>query len=93
MANSNWIPYEPDWLIALAINQLPDESWLPAALAQCTQGCWESRFYIHFVDAAGSDWQFNRNLELNDLVEGPLILDVLVGDRIGGIEFLGRLLT
>ena len=31
-------PYDPAWLVELATEQLPEETWLPAALAVCLVG-------------------------------------------------------
>ncbi len=52
--------------------------------------------YIHFVDSTapnkpGSQWQFERNILLYDKREGDLVLDILEGNRVGGVEFLKRL--
>ena len=52
---------------------------------------------LHFVDPArpnepGSDWQFGENLILEHPLEGDLVLDVLKGNRIGGVEFLSKVL-
>jgi len=91
-----WVSFDPSWLVALAQEQLPDEKWLPKALAACRSCSWESRAYAHFVDNSnpnqpGSKWQFERNLVLFDAKEGELVLDVLTERRIGGVEFLQRL--
>jgi hypothetical protein len=52
---------------------------------------------IHFANPrrpnrSGSEWQFERNLTLEDPKQGELTLDVLKGNRVGGIEFLDVLL-
>jgi hypothetical protein len=91
-----WVPYDPSMLVALATKQLPAETWLPQALAACRRCRWESRAYAYFVDGSkpnqkGSEWQFVKNLHLSDSKEGEIILDVLKGNRIGGVEFLDRL--
>ena len=93
---SDWKPYDPAWLIALAKEQLPDETWLPAALAACTMARQESAAYIHFVsradpDATGSEWEAQTDLILKHPTEGELVLDILEGNRIGGVEFLAKL--
>jgi hypothetical protein len=51
---------------------------------------WESRAYVHFVDP-NADWQFVRNVILHCPTEGELVLDILTGNRVGGIEFVDRL--
>jgi len=93
---SEWKTYDPTWLVELAKKQLPDETWLPAALAACTMARQESDAYIHFVKPAdpeepGSEWEVQTDLKLEHPTEGELILDVLEGNRIGGVEFLAKL--
>jgi hypothetical protein len=93
---SDWKPYDPTWLVELAKAQLPDEVWLPAALAACTSSRQESDAYIHFVspadaDEPGSEWQVQTNFTLTSPTEGDVVLDVLEGNRIGGVEFLAKL--
>jgi hypothetical protein len=93
---SDWKPYDPAWLVDLAKEQLPGETWLPAALAACTTARQESDAYIHFARAAGSDepvseWEIQTDLTLKHPTEGDLVLDVLEGNRIAGIEFLAKL--
>ena len=90
-----WKPYNPTWLVTLAQENYPDQPWLAEALARCTQCAEESPAYLHFVDPAdpnnpGSEWQFDENILLEHPQEGTLILDILRGQRIGGVEFLGR---
>jgi hypothetical protein len=91
-----WETYNPTWLVDLARSQLPDQPWLAEALANCKACHWESPAYVHFVDPdrpniPGSAWQFRENILLEHPTEGTLVLDVLQGGRIGGIEFLSRL--
>ena len=93
---TDWKSYDPAWLIELAKAQLPDETWLPAALAACTMARQESAAYIHFVsdadpDEPGSEWQSQTDLVLKHPTEGELVLDVLEGNRIGGVEFVAKL--
>ena len=92
----NWESYDPSWLVELARDQLPEEPWLPGALALCRHARSESRAYVYFVDPVnankpGSQWQFETNLILDHPSEGTLVLDVLTGQRIGGVEFLSRI--
>lgn len=91
-----WKSYDPEWLAKLAEEQCPEMPWLPGALRNCRRGWWESRAYVYF---AGSDrpnredsaWRFERNAMLTDKKEGDLVLDILEGQRVGGVEFLKRL--
>ena len=42
-------------------------------------------------DEPESEWQVQTNFELLHPTEGDLVLDILEGNRIGGVEFLARL--
>ena len=93
---TDWKPYDPTWLVELAKAQLPEEPWLPAALAACTMARQESAAYIHFVkpadpDEPGSEWQAQQDLMLQHPTEGDLVLDILEDHRVGGVEFLSKL--
>jgi len=93
---TDWQPYDPTWLVELAKAQLPEEKWLPAALAACTTARQGSPAYIHFVNPAdpdepGSEWEVQTNLSLRHPTEGDLVLDILDGNKIGGVEFLAKL--
>ena len=92
MAVDRWEPYDPAWLVELARVQVPELDWLPAALAECTQCYWRSRAYVYFVDPTrpnepGSSWQFQENIILEHPEQGGLVLDILKGGRVGGVEF------
>ena len=94
--NQTWHPYDPTWLVQLAQAQHPDKPWLAVALSKCTHFQMESRAYLHFIapdcpNQPGSAWQFVQNIQLNDPVEGTIILDILTNERIGGAEFLKKL--
>jgi hypothetical protein len=91
-----WQPYDPQWLVALARAQYPDEPWLAEALAQCRRALGGGTADVHFVDPArpnqpGSAWQFDRTVELDDPETGLVVLDVLEDGRIGGLEMAGLL--
>ena len=93
---SEWKPYDPAWLVELAKAQVPEEAWLPAALAACTMAMQESEAYIHFVhrpdtDEAESEWEAQTDIVLKHPTEGELVLDILEGNRVGGVEFLSKL--
>ena len=93
---SEWKPYDPAWLVELAKAQVPEEAWLPAALAACTMARQESDAYIHFVHQADSDepdseWEAQTDITLKHPTEGELVLDILEGNRVGGVEFLSKL--
>jgi hypothetical protein len=91
-----WEPYDPSWLVELAESVKAEEPGLADAFRRCTRCLTESRAYIYFVDPrnanrTGSEWQFDRNVLLESHREGTIVVDVLAGGRIGGIEFLSRL--
>lgn len=86
-----WKDYDPTWLVALARTQKPKDRWLADALARCTRVRVESKAMIHFVDPHGSEWDFDTNIALESELYGDLVLDVLKGRRIGGVEFLSRI--
>ena len=93
---SEWKPYDPAWLVELAKAQVPEEAWLPAALAACTMARQESEAYIHFVhrpdsDEPDSEWEAQTDIVLKHPTEGELVLDILEGNRVGGVEFLSKL--
>src|SRR5512140_2846130 len=63
-------PYDPSWLVGLAQEQMPDETWLHAALARCTQASGDLPC-IYFVDPRrpnmrGAEWQFDTCISLED---------------------------
>ena len=93
---SEWKPYDPAWLVELAKAQVPEEPWLPAALAACTMARQDSEAYIHFVHPADSEepdseWEAQTDIVLKHPTEGELVLDILEGNRVGGLEFLSKL--
>ena len=91
-----WEPYDPEWLVDLALRQRPADSWLADALRACTTCSTESDAYIHFVDPVrpnepGSEWQHEACIILDDPEHGEVVLDILKNHRIGGAEFLWKL--
>jgi RNA polymerase II subunit A small phosphatase-like protein len=88
--------FEPCMLIEDALAQAPELAWLPAALACCGSGEWESRAYVRYVSCVdpnqpGSDWQFKNNVVIDHRIFGQAVIDILQGDRVGGIEFVDRI--
>lgn len=91
-----WTPYDPSWLVDWVRANVPGEPWLADALARCTRAMGGGRAYVYFVgpvdaNLPGAEWQLDRSVTLHHPKEGTLVLDVLTGGRIGGIEFLARL--
>jgi uncharacterized protein YuzE len=92
-----WRAYDPTWLVNLARAQFPNDRELQVALQGCTSASGDIP-YIYFVNPRrankpGSEWQFARNVTLDDPKKGELILDILKDGRVGGVEFLGVLLS
>lgn len=92
----DWKAYDPAWLVDWVRANRADLGWVADALARCTRATEGGRAYLYFVDPAdanqpGAEWQLAENVMLEHPREGTLVLDVLEGRRIGGIEFLGRL--
>ena len=95
-ARKNWDPYDPTWLVELVREQCPEEPWLPDAIRKCTQCLRESEAYIYFVNPErpnkpGSEWQFQESIDLESSTEGWIVLDILKGGRVGGVEFIDRI--
>lgn len=88
--------FDPNMLIALAGAEAPEYPWLPEALAKCGAGVWESRAYVRYVSSVnanepGAQWQFETNVVLEHDVLGTVVIDILKGSRLGGIEFVSRI--
>lgn len=92
-------PHDPTWLVQLARQQRPDLPWLVNSLAKCTACHWKrKRIYVYFVDPKdanqhGAEWQFRESISLEHSRFGHIKLDVLVDDRVGGVEFYDRLFS
>jgi hypothetical protein len=89
--------YDPTWLVEAAEAEFPGAIELHDALRQCTKASVESTYYTRFVRAfwanrAGSHWQFSHNVVLENTEHGEVVLDVLKSGRVGGVEFLAKLL-
>jgi hypothetical protein len=92
----DWQPYDPAWLVEAARQQAPLDPWIADALAACTRAAVVCPAQLVFVDPATANepdgaWKFRYNLELKTDDAGDLVLDILEGPRIGGVEFLDRL--
>ncbi len=92
-----WVDYDPSWLVSAAEAELTDDEDRPIidALKKCTQAKIESDAYIYFVDARNaneedSEWNFDRNVMLFNTEHGIIVIDILKGNKIGGIEFFDR---
>lgn len=90
------VSFDPRMLMGDAQAQVPEFPWLPAALSCCGPGKWESGAYVHYVSPAdpgqpGSQWHFETNVVIDNSVLGMVVIDILKGNRIGGIEFVDRI--
>ncbi len=90
-----WIDYDPSWLVRAAQFVQEEYPWLPEKLKECVKAIrhGDTPSYIYFVNSykpnkSGSDWQFKENIILEDTEHGDVVLDILEGDRIGGVEIL-----
>jgi hypothetical protein len=82
-----------DTLIQLIKVQKPDRTDIIAALEKCEIRKWVPKAYTYFVDASNanhpnSKWQFKECIVLEHEVEGTIVVDILQGNVIGGVEFL-----
>jgi hypothetical protein len=88
--------FKPSMLITVVQKQAPEYPWLPEALEKCGIGDWESPAYVGYIsrqnpNQPGSEWQFSTNVILKHENLGMVILDILTGNRLGGIEFVDRI--
>ena len=83
------VPFDPAPYVELARRHAPGEAWLPGALAACTTAWWESPAYAYLTDPA--TWRtVERCVEL-DGGAVHVVVDVLAGARVGGLELLHEL--
>ena len=93
-----WIEYDPAWLIEAASYRFDKYPWLRSALFQCTKAHKESDYYIYFIEKSlpnelGSEWQFQESIIIENTSEGEVVIDIVKPNRIGGVEFLSKLLA
>lgn len=90
--DSEFKPYDPTWLVELGLKYSEDYPWLADAFSRCRRARPESKFYTHFVDPAGPKWKLQQTITVTHELEGDLVIDILEDNRIGGIEFLTKLI-
>jgi hypothetical protein len=88
--------FKPSMLIEAVQKQAPEYPWLPKALEKCGIGDWESPAYVGYVsrqdpNQPGFAWQFATSIILEHESLGMVILDILIDNRLGGIEFVDRI--
>jgi hypothetical protein len=89
-------PINIEAIIELLRQQEPDRTDIIEALQNTTGGRWTNNGYYSFVDSAnanqpGADWQFDENIILEQVEKGDVVLDILKGGRVGGIEFIAQI--
>ena len=93
-----WKEYDPSWLVEASKYRLDEYPWLTDALVQCTKAKEESEFYTYFINRLrpnkkGSEWQFQESITIEDTPEGDVVIDIVKTNRIGGIEFLSKVIA
>lgn len=89
--------YDPAWLIAAAEYRSGEYPWLAESLEKCVKAKVRSDWYTYFADQRnpnkqGSDWQFQESITLEGTPHGDVVLDIIRKNRVGGIEFLSRVI-
>ena len=98
MTINNWENYDPSWLVEAAKIYAVEYPWLIDALEKCIKAKKRNNLYTYFVDASkpnepGSEWQFQENIILENTPEGEIAIDIIKNNRVGGIEFLTRIMN
>ena len=78
--------FRPDMLIDSIADQVGEYPWLPDALRELGAGHWCGEAYVQYV--VGDEWQFETNIVFDHGCFGMVVLDILTGNRVGGIEFV-----
>ncbi|WP_143710891.1 hypothetical protein [Saccharophagus degradans] len=97
MIFSRWKEYDPTWLVKSAEYRFSEYTWLRDALIACNRAKIRSDYYIYFVNEKkpnkpGSEWQFQESITIEDTPEGDVVIDVIQKNKVGGIEFLTRVI-
>ena len=93
-----WKKYDPKWLIKASEYRFDEYPWLRDALLQCTKAKERSEWYTYFIDdknpnTPGSNWQFQESITIEDTPEGDIVIDIVKNNRVGGIEYLTRVIN
>lgn len=85
--------YDPKWIVDLARAQYPDDEWLHAALASCTNvarycscGCGVPYFVEMAPEAQGEESDFGMKLQLEREDGAVVTVDFLPDGRVACIE-------
>jgi len=92
-----WTAYDPTWIADAVRAGYPEEKVLLNDIVRCTTCIVKNEKYTYFVDATnanrpGSQWQFLKSIKIQNTAFGPIKLDILIGKKLGGVEFLGAAL-
>ena len=92
-----WTEYDPTWIANAVRESYPEETELLQDILTCTSCIVKNEKYTYFVDATnsnrpGSKWQFLKSIAIQNTACGPVKIDVLKNNKLGGVEFLGGVL-
>ncbi len=92
-----WKKYDPTWLIRASAYRFHEYPWLEVALTQCIRAKERNDWYTYFVNGsrpnkAGSEWQFQESITIENTPNGDIVIDVVRSNRVGGVEFLSRVM-
>ena len=90
--------YNPEWLVKASASRFDEYPWLEEALSCCTETKTANDLYIYFVNGKNpnkekSEWQFQESITIEDTPEGDIVLDIIKTNRVGGIEFLTKVIN
>ncbi|MDQ3021629.1 MAG: DUF2283 domain-containing protein [Bacteroidota bacterium] len=90
---NNSIKIDIQEIIELIKEQESERTDIIESLNKCKDGYWQGSAYYCFVNSTnanktGAEWQYVESIEIEDTVNGDIIIDLLKDGRIGGIEFL-----
>jgi hypothetical protein len=77
-------------LVKSAKHEHPDDVWLRVELSKIQIVKKESEAYYYTIDKS-KGWSFKGNIVLDDTIYGTVVLDILEGNVIGGIELISRI--
>ncbi len=92
-----WKVYDPRWLAEDCQYAFSEYPWLEDALKPCCKARKRSAFYTYFEkhsrpNEPSSNWQIQESIHIEGTREGDIILDIIKENRVGGIEFISRLM-
>ncbi len=85
-----WEQFDASWLIELMKEQASEEKDVIKNLEECKRYFKKNNAYYYFV-IKNPEQYIERNIILNSKKYGEIVLDILNGNKIGGIEFIDRI--